>query len=127
MNQNFSEFTPDNSTGRKTHFWFRIYCIVMTLVYLVLAGVGVYLFIVQPRMQDLSKNQVAIMGVAYMIVGGLLLIPFAIAPFLPRRRWVWVFGLVLICLGLTSPCFLPFAIPLLIFWIKPQTKALFGR
>jgi hypothetical protein len=33
---------------------------------------------------------------------------------------------VIICLGMTSACFLPVCIPLLIFWIKPETKLYFG-
>jgi hypothetical protein len=28
---------------------------------------------------------------------------------------------------MTSACFLPFCIPLLIFWLKPEAKHYFGR
>jgi hypothetical protein len=40
---------------------------------------------------------------------------------------VWVYDIVLICLGMTSVCCMPVTIPLLIFWIKPDAKAWFGR
>jgi hypothetical protein len=46
---------------------------------------------------------------------------------MPRRPWAWIFGLVLICIGLTSLCCLPVAIPLLLSWLKPETKSYFGR
>jgi hypothetical protein len=35
--------------------------------------------------------------------------------------------MVLICIGMNSCCLLPASIPLLIFWIKPETKTYFGR
>ena len=41
--------------------------------------------------------------------------------------WAWIYGMVLICIGLTSPCCLPVTIPLLIGWIKDDAKAYFGR
>ena len=69
-----------------------------------------------------------------MILGGIMAglcfafgVPFAIAPFLPRRSWVWIYDVVLICFGMTSICSMPAAIPLLIFWFKPETQAYFGR
>lgn len=58
----------------------------------------------------------------------LVLFVASIAPFfLIPRPWVWIFDLVLICMGMTSVCFLPMCIPLLIHWLKPETKAWFGR
>ncbi len=57
--------------------------------------------------------------------------PFGIlylaAFFLPKEPWAWVYHLVLICIGLTSACCMPVCIPLMIFWLKPETKAYFGR
>jgi len=44
----------------------------------------------------------------------------------PRRKWGWVYALVVICLGLTSCCTMPACIPLLIFWLKPETKAYYN-
>jgi len=47
--------------------------------------------------------------------------------FLRPKPWVWIYDLVIICMGMTSACFLPAAIPLLIYWLKPEVKAHFGR
>ena len=41
--------------------------------------------------------------------------------------WLWIYDLIIICLGMTSACFWPAVIPLLIFWLKPETKRHFGR
>ena len=74
-----------------------------------------------------DADTLAVQGIVFVFIGPLLFIPFAIAPFLGRKSWVWVYDLVLICLGMTSCACLPATIPLLIFWLKPETKAWFGR
>jgi len=38
----------------------------------------------------------------------------------------WALGLVAICVGVTGFLF-PFTVPLLVFWMRPETKAAFGR
>jgi hypothetical protein len=106
--------------------WFVVYCIVMALLYLTLAGAGIVLGFIEPD-REMSAEEAKIMGVVFIILGLVFSVPYAIAPFLPRQSWVWVFGLVLICLGLTSLCCLPVCIPLLIAWLKPEMKAFYGR
>lgn len=130
MNQQFGNFSPlsaDNSTGRKTHFWFRVYCISLAIVYLLVTILGVFLAVSQPQTREYNSNEIFFIGIIYAVLGIVLFIPFAVAPLLPRRPWVWIYGIVLIAIGMTSGCCLPFCIPLLIFWIKPETKAIFGR
>ena len=65
----------------------------------------VFLFIEPDR--DMSAEEAKLMGIVFLILGLVFFVPFAIAPFLPRKSWVWVFGIVLICIGLTSTCCLP--------------------
>ncbi|WP_211325572.1 hypothetical protein [Roseimicrobium gellanilyticum] len=56
--------------------------------------------------------------------------PFTVACLPPLvsspRPWVWAYSRVLICIGFTG-CTLPFFIPLLIFWLKPEVKAYYGK
>ena len=106
--------------------WFIGYCVLMCVLYLFLMGVG----LMYPKLAELAEEKQAeakILGPVYFILGLVFLIPFAIAPFLQPSPGVWVYDLVLICLGMTSCCTLPLTIPLLIFWIKPETKSYFGR
>lgn len=77
--------------------------------------------------QEMSAEEATLMSAVFIILGLAFFVPYALAPFLPRKSWVWVFGLVLICLGLSSACCLPVCIPLLIFWLKPDMKAFYGR
>jgi F0F1-type ATP synthase assembly protein I len=64
----------------------------------------------------------------WIILGlsSVLLVAAAFTFFLKPKPWVWTYDLVLICFGLSS-YLLPVCVPLLIFWIKPETKKHFGR
>lgn len=107
--------------------WYTAYCVALAVVYLIAAAFGLYLLVAAPPAADYSTTELRIQGFIYLVIGALLFIPFAAAPFLPRKSWVWIYGLVLICLGMTSVCCLPATIPLLIFWFKPETKRFLGR
>jgi len=74
------------------------------------------------RMSDLGVE-----GMVFAVCGFPLMIPFGMGVLLPARPWAWTMGMVLICLGLTSVCTIPACIPLLIFWLRPETKAFFGK
>lgn len=106
--------------------WFVAYCIVMSLLYLFTVGMGIVFLFIEPD-AEMSAAEARIMGAVLLILGLAFFFPYAFAPFLPRQSWVWVFGLVLICIGLTSACCLPASIPLLIFWLKPEMKTFYGR
>lgn len=106
--------------------WFVAYCMLMALMYLATAVMGIAFMFVEPE-ADMSAAEQKIMSVVFLVVGILFFVPFAAVPFLPRQSWVWVFGLVLICLGLSSACCLPVCVPLLIFWLKPEMKAYYGK
>lgn len=66
-------------------------------------------------------------GVIYGSLGAFFAIVYGVALFLPRKPYNWIVGIVMIAIGLTSCCFLPAAVPLIIFWLKPETKAYLGR
>jgi cell division protein FtsW (lipid II flippase) len=117
----------DNETGRKAYFWYRVYCGVMIVIYLALAGIGITFTFVQPESSSQKPEEVMIMGIIYAVLGVTLLLIFAVAFFLPRTPWNWIVGIVMMALGMTSCCFMPFLIPLLIYWLKPETQAYFGR
>ena len=104
--------------------WFVVYCAVFVVLYWGFALLCPFLISLD---EELTRRDTMILG---GIMAGLCFafgIPFAIAPFLPRRSWVWIYDIVLICFGMTSICSMPAAIPLLIFWFKPETQAYFGR
>ncbi len=73
-----------------------------------------------------SKDIWIIKGLVYGGISLAIWIPYVIAPYLRPQPWVWVYGMVMICLGTTSCCLIPACVPLLIFWIKQETKDYFG-
>jgi hypothetical protein len=61
-------------------------------------------------------------GLVVVIVGGF----HAVAAAVPYKPWGWPVGLIAICLGF-STCTAPVSLLLLVWWLKPETKAAFGR
>lgn len=107
--------------------WYVAYCALMALLYLLVVVLGVLFVVYEPTSRHRDAEEAKITGLVFIVMGLILFVPFAAGPFLPRRPWGWIFGLVLICIGLTSICCLPASIPLLISWLKPNNKAYFGK
>jgi hypothetical protein len=111
--------------------WYWAYCGAMALLYLACVAGGVLMIVFRESIAAAeprdSPTLWLVYGLALIAVGAVLAAVYLAAFFLPARRWAWVYHLVLIAFGLTSCCCLPASIPLLIFWIKPETQAHFGR
>lgn len=107
--------------------WYYVYCGLVSLVYVVAILLVAFFMTVGASWLEMDRTAALILTV--LIGGGsaACLIPFLAAFFLPRKPWVWVYGLVLICVGFTSCLVLPISIALLIFWIRPETQTYFGR
>lgn len=116
----------NSATPPPVYKWFVVYCILMALLNVIAAIMGVVFMFAEPD-RDMSEAEAKLTGSVILILGLVFFVPYAAAPFLPRQSWVWVLGLVLICIGLTSTCCLPASIPLLIYWLKPEMKAFYGR
>lgn len=112
--------------------WFRVYLVAMLLVYVLLAAFGGIMVAMPDLMVDpdasVGSNRPAdateamIMGAVYLVMGLVLAVGFVVPLLLPRGKVAWVWSLVTICLGLTSPCCMPATIPLLIFWLRQDTR-----
>lgn len=121
------EFLQNNDLGRKTFFWYRIYCAVLMVLYLLVTVAGIALAIFQPESREYKSEEMLIMGIIYALIGGFFFIVFTVALMLPPKPYNWIVGIVMMAIGMTSCCFLPFVIPLFIYWLKPETQAFFGR
>lgn len=117
----------DDEIGRKTFFWYRVYCGVLAALYLLIMAGGIFLVFYKPATREYTPEEAMIMGGIYAVLGGVFLVAFAVALFLPRKPYNWIVGIVMMAIGMTSCCFVPFLIPLFIYWLKPETKAFFGR
>lgn len=125
---NQADFSMDNELGSKTYFWFRIYLGAMAALYLAVIVFGsIAAYFSQYETNSQEAQELFITGIIYAVIGVPFFLAFAIGLFIPRKPWGWIAGMVYICIGMTSCCFLPAVIPLLIFWLKPETQAYFGR
>lgn len=116
-----------SATTPKVWPWYVAYCIALAVAYLLFFVGGVVLFFLLDRLPPEERTLLVFYAVLSIALGLVFAAGFAAGPLLPRKPWVWIYGMVLICIGMTSACCLPASIPLLIFWIKPETKIFFGR
>lgn len=105
---------------------FRIFAILFALMYLFVMALG-GVFLLFGDALDVKPGEAYITAAMLLVVGAPLFFGYVVALALPRKPWVWIYDLVLIALGLTSCLTLPFALPLLLYWLKPGAKAWFGR
>ncbi|HLM58716.1 MAG TPA: hypothetical protein VK422_21610 [Pyrinomonadaceae bacterium] len=106
--------------------WYVAFCAAMAIMWLMLVILGLNFIVAGPSDPEMSPGEARVMGLIFIVLGAALMAPYAAAPFLPRRKWAWVVGVVLIALSMTGTCCIPAAVPLLIFWVKPETKAFFN-
>jgi len=112
--------------------WYMVYCVLMALMYLLVAGAGAMILFGPAEMQrSLTESQNSlepmVLGAVYAGLGLLFGCLYALGALAPRRPWAWIYGIVLIAFGMTSICCLPLTIPLLIYWIKPDVQRYYGR
>jgi hypothetical protein len=109
--------------------WQHRYCVLMALLYVLCIGLGIVMIVFRNEAADASQSvaELLFMGIALIGLGAVLALVYAVAPFLRPAPWLWTFHLVLIAFGMTSLCCLPVCIPLLIGWIKPETRQYFGK
>jgi hypothetical protein len=108
--------------------WYKVYAGLMAAMYLLLLVGGASFPLWAPE-AEMGADDPPPWVLA--LAAGCISLPFAaayVAAFVvPVKPWAWIYHLVLICFGLTSACCMLASIPLLIFWLRPETKAYFGR
>lgn len=101
----------------------------MVLLYVLCLIAGVALMVFHEQLAESDPDTPAAFWIIYAAVIAVMGVVFSGAFvatfFLPRAHWAWIYHLILIALGMTSCCCLPVCIPLLIFWIRPETRAWF--
>lgn len=124
--ESLSAQTSARRESPKVVTWFKVYAGFLCLLYLATAAFSLVFFLVDPAELEMGATEARLVG-ALLLVVGLVLFAGCLVPLLLRPRpWLWVYDLVVICLGMTSACFLPACIPLLIYWLKPEAKDYFG-
>ncbi len=114
-------------TRPKVITWYNIYLWTLALMYVLVALAGVVLFLTPATQLGIEEMEKMIIASVCLAMGA----PLAVASLLPfafhTKPWLWVYGIVMIAIGLTSCCFWPVCIPLLVAWIKPDVQRYFGK
>lgn len=113
--------------GRKTFFWYKVYLAVIGGLYFLFSVLGIVMATFASRIPDQNPEQALITGIAYAVVGAVFFLLYMVALALPPKPYNWIVGIVMIAIGMTSCCLWPAVIPLLIYWVKPETRKFFGR
>jgi len=111
---------PADARVRRLRRWFVALMLLTALTYLAIGSVGL-LSLVDPEFAGERSEDIAL-----AIVGCAFSPLFFAAALLPRRPWAWRVGAVFIVAAMLTCCTLPFAVPLLIAWLDPRTRAGFG-
>ena len=103
--------------------WFRIYAGLLAALYGFLFLMGMFIVVAGASGEmGMNEGEALIIGAVYTVMGAVLGGAYVVGAVCPRRGWTWIFVIVLLALSMTSLCCLPAAIPILIYWIKPETK-----
>lgn len=110
--------------------WYRVYAALMTFVYFItfsacLLGIvfGKHWMHGADMPPWLISGYLVFMAFMSLGLAGIFVASF----FLKPSPGAWTYHIILICLGMTSACFLIFCVPLLIFWLQDPVKAYFGK
>ena len=128
--QNDSE-PPVPATAPPVVGWYKVYAGVMLVLYFA-CMVGGFMLLkysdaILASAPGVSPEELKIRAVVTAVIGIVLFVAFLIALVLPKSPGAWIYHLVLIAIGLSSCCFWPATIPLMIFWLKAETQRWFGR
>jgi len=106
--------------------WARVYSVAFAVMYFVATLGGVFVLYAAGEASGDKAAEAMIQGVVMVVLCPILMGLSIVAAAAPRKRWGWIINVVLIGLGCTSCLCMPASIPLVIFWLKPETKRWFG-
>ena len=124
------EHLPTNPSPARTpgvYYCYLAYCIGLAFLYAACVVGGVVLLTGAASFAETDEDRIGmlILGAVLAVLCFPLAIMFIAAPFLPRKKWAWVYGIVLIAIGLTSGCTMIPCVFLLVFWLQDPAKRYF--
>jgi hypothetical protein len=106
--------------------WFQIYAGAMALLYLFVTVAGIGMLVLSAETSGGEQAELIINGVVCAGMGVVLGIISAASIFFPRVKWAHVTHIIILAMGMTSCCCLPFSLPILLRYNKPDVKRWFG-
>lgn len=117
-------YTPPAASGGRPAVivWYRVYTAVGLIIYTAIPALAAFMTLAMGERHVATLLPLAV----FSLVAFAFMAFYGIATFVPYKPWGWMFGLVAIAFGMAS-VLIVVAVPLLVFWLKPETKAAFGR
>ncbi len=122
-----NQLSSASKTGSRTYFWYRMLCSVIIVSGIFWAIIGVLAILGSFNQTGKEASDAFTGGLFMLLSGGIPAIISLLGVIFPPRSWSWIFGILVLVLAVFSCVFSPFAIALLIFWMKPETQSYFGR
>lgn len=124
-------YEPPSYSGRERPpviVWFRVYAATMALVQLVAVAMVVLRMWQRTNADVYVRDRDADVVLLVLLLVFLFFLGFfVVATFVPYKPWGWSVGLVAIGLGCSGIVGMIICVPMLLYWLKPITKAAFGR
>lgn len=123
---------PSQERAPEGVLYFRIFGGISAFVYGMLALLGGGLMVVPTFLSTIPPgvgDEVMgfyLAGTLYGVIGLAHAVPTLVALFAGRKPWVHTLGTVVLALGMLNMCCIPVLIPLMIVWLKPETRRWFG-
>ena len=111
-----------NLNKPKVVTWFKGYCWLLATCSLTVILLFLWAFIDCSEADEIGVTEGRILASIFIFLGLVMLAISLLGVYLRPRPWVWTYSLVLICLGMTTGWLMPLCIPLIIFWVKKETK-----
>jgi hypothetical protein len=125
-----TEYAASGETAPEGVTYFRIVAVIHGLMSGFVALFGLVMMIAPLAVPSSSRGGADVatwaVGFFYTGVGAALFVPTAVALFGGRRPWVHTLGTVVIGLGMLNMCCIPLLVPVLIVWMKPETRRWYG-
>ncbi len=119
---------PDDAPGVIS--WYQRYCRALVVLCCVVSLGGGYFVGNRSELAE-SADLEPVFFLLFGALWSLTMLFFAFVHFAalrtPRAPWAWTLHAVILGMGVTTLALWPFALPLLYFWFKPETKTFFGR
>jgi hypothetical protein len=125
-----TDYVAEGGRAPEVVYYFRLYAGITGVLYAILALVGIGmmlspLWMSRPHASAGADVGAFIGGVFYAGWGIVFGAPTLIALFGGKREWVHTLGTIVIAAGMMQVCCIPILIPLLIAWLKPETRRYF--
>ena len=121
MTFGYLPYEPPGATGRRPAV-IALYRAFSASTSLMCLGATLFAWSMWPLPDETGDAKIVLVLVGFAFAVGTVL--YGLGAVVPFQPWGWSLGLLLICLGLpTAAIFV--AIPLLVFWLRPHTKAAF--